>query len=1094
MLRKFLFFIALCLCTCTYNLVSAQITTGTINGIAKDESGQGLTGAAIKAIHIPTGSVYSTISKSNGQFTLPNLRVGGPYKITIQYVGFTERSFDDLYINLGSPLKLEAQLQSSTTLLGNVKVTAKSKSAIISSEKNGTSTYISTRQMSSLPTISRSVQDFVRLTPQVTTTKSATDGSNTGISFGGQNNRYNQFAIDGANATDGFGLTSSGTNGGQANLNPISIETIQEMQIVMAPYDVTQGGFTGGGINAVTKSGSNAFHGSVYGQYQSQNFVGKSVKYNDNIIRKSYADFTNSTYGASLGGAIIKNKLFFYANVEQYDKTTPLAYDPTVAGSGSLVRVGTLDSLKSYIQNTYGYNVGNYGAIDNTNKSTSIFARLDWNINEKNKLVFRFNNVNGSNDILSRSASSSVFSNGGYKFTDKNTSVVLELNTTLSSNASNVLRFTYSAIRDKRTSSNPFPSVTIYGTGLNNSTAIYNIGTDLSSMVNGLDQDIFTVTDNFTLYRGKHTITFGTDNMIYNSKNLFLQNYFGTYNYGSTSSYAFSNVTNFIANTGLTKYQVNYSTSVEKGDKAPAALNAGQFSVYGQDVWTPNENFKLTYGLRIDMPVFFNKPSENTDFATAFTGWTTNQMPKTSPLFSPRVGFNWDVKGDATMQLRGGAGLFTGRVPFVWISNQYSNTGIASKSATYPTATIPPVTPAGAGIKFNYDPTSPTLGAFIPGSGSPTNINVVDKNFKFPQVFRANVALDQKLPWWGLIGTVELLYTKTVNNANYQNLNLSANGEGTVALGSTTRPLWTKRINPAYTDVIELTNTDKGYAYSLTAQIQKPFSKGWAGSLAYTYGHSTSLSDLTSSVAYSNWRFAYATNGLNHLDLGNSNFNMRSRIVGYVSKEFKYGKNFATTLTLIYNGQSGQSFSYMYSSTITGDDLTGGTNNTLAYIPANVTEANFVDFTGKTASQQWADFQAFSLNNKFLKDNAGKNAARNGDKMPFENHFDVRLAQDFIIGKHKLQIFFDAINVGNLLNEKWGRSYNIGNQSLTLFSTVTSKSQTKDGVAVTTPTTATPAFTFNLNNFTNVDGVVRPYFVSDFTSRWNSQIGLRYSF
>ena len=1092
---KILLFRTACLMLFVFSLmqisgkVQAQVTSTSISGRITDLKGETLPGATIKALHEPTGTVYSTISSESGQYTLPNLRVGGPYKLTITFIGLVTKEISDVTTTLGSPLSINIALEDASETLSEVVVTG-GKGSLISTSRNGTSMFISPRLMQSAPTINRSVSDFARLTPQANTAGS-------GVSFGGQNNRYNQFTIDGANATDGFGLGSTGTNGGQAGVNPISIETIQEMQIVLSPYDVTQGGFTGGGINAVTKSGANAFHGSVYGQMQNEGFVGKSPAYNDVVTRNKYPDFNNKTYGASLSGPIIKNKLFFFINAEKFVKSTPLAFDPTISGSGSFANADTLRALRNFITETYGYDPGGYGAINNENKSTSLFARLDWNINEKNTLTLRHNYVDGSNDIRSRTANSVVFENAGYKFLSKSNSTVLELNSSFSSNASNVLRFTYNTIRDKR-ESNFFPSLTINNyDAATQRTITYNLGSDASSQVNGLNQDIFTITDNFTLYKGKHTLTFGTNNEFFSSENLFLQNFYGTYLYGASNNTNATNIANFRANRGLTNYSVGYSTSADPNDKAQADLSAAQFSVYGQDVWSMKPNFKLTYGLRVDLPVFFKKPAENAAFSAdpTFTSFdvSTSQMPKATPLFSPRVGFNWDVKNDATTQIRGGAGLFTGRVPFVWISNQMSNTGVTNLG--YTTAAAADL----AKIPFKFDPADAHAGAYIPATASKpiSVINVIDKNFKFPQVFRANLAVDQKLGIWGLIGSLEGIFTKTVNNANYRNINISENGEGTVKLGPTTRPLWTKRTSTGYSDVLLLTNTSKGYSYSGTAQIQKPYSRGWSGSVAYTYGRSTSITDLTSSVAFSNWRFAYATNGLNHLDIANSNFDLGSRIVGSISKEFKYAKNLATNFTLIYIGQSGQRFSYVYSRTITGDDIQGsasGAGNTLVYLPTSQADGNFVDIrNGATASQQWADFQAFTKANKSLSENMGTNSKRNDARTPFEHHFDFRISQDFILGKNKLQVFYDILNVGNFINKTWGRAYTVANQSVTLLTVVNSGAQTQDGKAITA-TTANPALQFNVNNFTDIKGTRRPYAVSDFSSRWQSQIGVRYSF
>jgi hypothetical protein len=1081
--------------------MKAQVTTGTITGNVTSNDGKGLSGASIVATLEATGSVYKTVSKANGLYNIPNLRVGGPYVVVVTYVGYNAETYKDLYVTLGNPLVINPILSTNAQVLDAVKVTSVGGGkGVINSQRNGTSTNISARLVQSLPTINRNVQDFARLTPQVKAGNNGNDGSGSGLSFAGQSNRYNQFSIDGANASDAFGLGSSGTNGGQANVNPISIEAVQELQIVLSPYDVTQGGFTGGGINAVTKSGTNKFHGSVYGNYQNESFVGKNSPYNPSITRAKYGDFKNQTFGASLGGAIIKNKLFFFASYERFEKSTPLGFDPTIAGSGSNVNKDTLQAIKDFMQKTYGYDLGSYGAISNKNQSNSVFGRIDWNISDKHKLTLRHNYVDGSNDIRSRSANVALFENTGYQFTTNSNSTVVELNSTFSSSSSNVLRVTYNRIRDERISQQA-PNLFISNFDGTRSIS-YNLGSDFSSAANSLDQDIVSVTDNYTLYRGKHNFTFGTSNEFFKSGNVFLQGFYGayTYNKGSNSR---DNLTNWFNNNGvgLTQYQVGYSTA-GRGDRASANLKSAQFSVYGQDVWSPSKNFKLTYGIRFDLPVVYTKPAENPAFNAAFAalGVKTNQTPDRKLMYSPRVGFNWDVMGDQKLQLRGGVGMFTGRVPFVWVSNQLSNTGIATKNITLTAAQA-----TAAGVRYVFNPSDPQLGAYIPAASSnaATAINVIDKNFKFPQVFRANLAADRKLGA-GFVATVELLFTKNINNANYTNLNISENGESTVALGPTVRPYWSiANVNPSYLQVIKLDNTSKGYSVNATAQIQKTFKKGLSGSLAYTFGTASSLNDIPSSVALSNWRGVTTVNGLNKLPLSTSNFDMGSRVTGFISKEFKYAGHFATTVTLFYTGQTGQRTSYVYAAlatkNITGDDAS---STSLIYIPANFSEANFVDITGgKTASQQWADYQAFAASNKYFTKHAGENASRNGDKLPFENHFDIRIAQDFLLKGQKLQVFVDVINVGALIDKNGGRAYGSGTTpdglfplTTTIFTPVTGTTLKRDGVAVPAATANNPAFNFNVGNFTNIGGTPRPYNVNNFTSRWNSQIGVRYSF
>jgi len=1063
-MRKFLLLFLILFTAC---YAFAQETTGGITGTIKDSKGP-LPGATVVATHVPSGSVYSTVSRSDGEYTLPNLKVGGPYSIKVTFVGYNTRVIDDITISLGESSKLDILLDDNTKLLNEVVVSG-SKSAVISPENVGTSTSVNQRTIQDLPTISRSFQDFARLTPQAISLRGATDSSPLGISFAGQSSKYNQFTVDGAKANDVFGLSTSGTNGGLAGVNPIPLESIQSLQILLSPYDVTQGRFVGGGVNAVTKSGTNELHGSAYDYIQNQNFIGKSV-----TTGLKYADFSDKTFGASLGGPIVKNKLFFFANVERTEDTNPIAYDPTQSGSGSKFDPTVLQSLRNYVETLSGgaYDPGSFGAINKTVSSTSAFARLDWNIDDKNKLTLRNSYVEGNNFVISRSPTAITFDNSGYTLQNHTNSTVLELNSQISDHSSNVFRTTYNYINDVRNTA-AFPSISIQDGSLT-----YNLGGDYSSAANSLAQKDFNIVDNFTLYKGKHTITFGTDDEFYQSRNIFLQNYYGDYTYKS--------VTQFESGALPSSYAVGYATA-GGGSKAPAVMKVGQMSAYGQDVWAINNNFRLTYGLRIDVPVFFNSPADNVAFnssslATA-NGVATNKTPKSDPLFSPRVGFNYDVNGDGTTQLRGGAGIFTGQVPFVWVSNQYTNNGVASIKYTTNTPT------QGAG-SFAYNPNAAQLGAYIPGSfkSAPTEIDVTDPNFKFPQQLRANLAVDHKFPG-GLVGTLEALYSKKINDILYENLNVGPQ-VGDVTLGNTTRPYYGfARANSSYSDVVELTNTNKGYSYDFTAQLKKQFTDGWSAMAAYTFGHSYSVNDGTSSTAISNWRYAYNTNGLNNLDESNSNYDPGSRIIGYVSKTFAYvDKRISTTIGIVYNGQTGERFSYLYSENINGDDVSSKTANAdLVYIPTNASQ--FVAFTRTvngatqtvTPAQQFADLQAFLADNKSLQKYVGENTPRNGFTLPWENHFDVKIAQNFYVYKqHKLSIGLDLLNAGNLLDKNWGRAYTTTNQDYNLFNVATQS--------------ANPTFTFDNTKLNTVDGHLRAYSIDDYNSRWRGQLDLRYSF
>ncbi|MDN5287480.1 MAG: hypothetical protein JWR38_3754 [Mucilaginibacter sp.] len=1084
-MRKHLLLFFIGLITASFSF--AQVTTSSITGIIKDAKGV-LPGATVVATHVPSGSVYSTVSRATGQFTIPNMRVGGPYTLKITFVGYNPKTINDLVLNLGEPLKVDITLDDLSKNLSEVVITGQKKGAVISPERNGTSTNVSQRQLTSLPTLSRSIQDFTRFTPQAIASTSNADGSPAGISFSGQNNRYNQFTIDGASASDAFGLSSSGTNGGQTTTNPIPFESIQEVQVLLSPYDVTQGGFTGGGINAVTKSGTNDYHGSAYYVFGNQGFVGD----HGNTDTK-YPTFNTKTFGASLGGAIVKNKLFFFVNGERLTSSNPLAFDPSQAGSGSKFNVATLQSISDNLKSRFNYDPGSFTDINRTTKQTSIFGRLDWNIDSKNKLTVRHSYSDASNYNISRSPTSITFANSGYYMKNTTNSTVAELNSSFSNNSSNVLRVTYNNISDRRETS-PFPNVQIVQDGLT-----YNIGADFSSSANSLKQNNITLTDNYTIYKDNHTITVGTDNQLFNTNNVFLQAYTGAYSYNKTTA-GFDNIAAFKdPNSVPNAYTLNYST---KGgnDKAPSIMHVAQFSVYGQDVWSIKPEFKLTYGVRIDMPVYFNSPAANDAFnsSSSFGGIQNNQRPKSKLLFSPRAGFNWDINGEGVTQLRGGAGIFTGKVPLVWISNQYGGSGVTTIRYAPNGAAVP------AAVHLNYDPSARLGGAYVPAANNPpaTEVDVTDPNFKVPQIFRANLAIDHKLPFWGLIGTIEGLYTKNINNILYKNLN-TAPVAGDVTIGNSTRPWYNfARVDSKFTDVLELTNTSKGYSYNITGQLQKPFSDGWTGMVAYTYGASYSLNDGTSSVALSNWRYAYNTNGLNNLDESRSNYDPGNRIIGYVSKKFTYAhKRMATTIGIVYTGQSGQPFSYTYSKNINGDDVTGRTGNNnanLVYVPSAqelndpngytkyklvdlTTTSNGVSTVTRTAAQQWGDLKSFIEGNADLKKNEGKVMPRNATRTPWENHFDLKINQDFfLVNQHRLQVSMDILNVGNLIDKNSGRSYGTSNQDVSLFTVVSQ--------------TTTPTFTFNQANMNSIKGKYQPYFVNDFLSRWRAQLTFRYSF
>ena len=1055
-------------------ITNAQVTTSSITGVVKSDKGEPLEGATISAIHTPSGTTYSTLSRKGGNFTIPNMRVGGPYTITVTYVGYQQQEYKDINLELGEATKLTPTLVNSAESLLDVTVVAR-KNSLISKNLTGTSVSVSRTEMDLLPTITRNINDFARLSPIAQVRNNSVDGSPMGISFGGQSTRYNQFSIDGANSTDIFGLSSNGTNGGQAGINPIPFDAISQLQVILAPYDVTQGGFTGGGMNAVTRSGTNTLHGSVYGFLQNQNLVGKSITTNT-----KYATFSNYQYGARLGGAIIKDKLFYFVNYEGLNRTQPMSIQPGGPDGISQIDPAVATKLGNYVKDTYGYDPGSVNGINTTRESNSVFARIDWNINAKNKLMIRDNYVNGNNSLFgnSDSKSSMTFGNGGYTFNSKTNSIVLELNSNISSSASNMLRFTYTTIRDFRTVGSPFPSVTISDNG-----ATYRFGNDYSSQANSLNQNIGTLTDNYSIYAGKHTITIGTDNLIYTTKNVFLQ--------GVNGDYTFSSLAGFESDTSqkvMTQYQTTYSND-PKNPLGAASIKMGQFSLYAQDAFNVKDNFKLTYGLRADLPVFFNDPVSNTAFNISDiaikNGVNNSQPPKSRVLLSPRLGFNWDVHHNAQTQIRGGVGLFTGRVPMVWVSNQYSNTGVATTKYTAKAADI-----IANNITFN--PGHPYQGT--PTTTPPSEVDVTNKKFEAPRTLRANLALDQKLPW-GVIATIEGVYTKTIKDILYQDLNL-APATSVLDLGNgVTRPFYNSlRNSPDYTNVLYLTNTGQGYSYNVYIRFVKSFVKGWTGSVAYSLGHSYGMNDGTSSTALSNYRYAYNINGLNNLDLARNNNDQGSRVTLMLAKKFTYGK-FASNLGLFYTGQSGQTLTYVFYGDLNGDDgstvakysTAGGAD--IMFLPTSA--ASFKDITDKngnitsSAQDQFTAFQTYMNSNSYLKSHEGKNLSRNGTRLPWENHVDFKFAEEYnIAGSHKITLSVDILNVGHLISKDWGKAYYASNQELQPLNVA---GFTQAG------NTVTPLYTFNpsfgLDNYTK-----KPWSYSDYLSRWSMQVGLRYSF
>lgn len=1043
--------------------VNAQVTTSSMSGKVVDEQNEPVIGATVYAVHEPSGTSYGAVTNIDGRYTIQGMRTGGPYKVQISYVGYQTSVFTGIVLELGNTYTQNATLHPSSELLDEVVVVADAKT------KTGAAKNFSMGSIENTPTVDRNVYDIVKNMPLATLSK------NGGITFVGSNNRYNSFQIDGTVANDVFGLSSGGTNGDQTGANPISMDAIQEIQVVVAPYDVRQSGFTGGGINAITKQGTNETHGSAYTYFNNQNMYGKysAVRnYEKSPLSQQY----DRTYGGTLGGSIIKNKLFYFVSAEGQKNSYPSSVYPGY--TSSYITDATAKQIADQYKNLTGINE-TYGPRDIEQKSFGLLARIDWNISEKHKLAIRYQHNDSFKDVYGSNATNYYFGNSGYRMNNKTNSVVAELNSRLSDKLYNELRVSGTFVRDFRDSEYLGPNVQIKNVlgadGKTNITA--NIGTEYSSGANKLDQDVYSFEDNLSWYLGNHTLTFGTHNEIYKISNLFIQASEGAWYYNSLDLFMQDK-----------PYQFTYKYSdpaLTDGDlKYAPVMKAGQFGFYAQDKWVVSRDFNFTYGLRFDIPVAFNKPTVNDAFNTFAAaqnlGVRVGDVPSAKIMVSPRVGFSWYATEDHRTLIRGGVGIFTGRVPFVWLSNSFNNTGMEQKGTT--------VAPK---IDGNYTNGAPTLGEFAKnpydaaGANGKPDIVTVSKDFKYPQVLRANLAWEQFLPG-NMKMTLEGVYSKTLNNVFFENLALEQNGSVYAVPGveASAAPLYKTRSSDYYS-IVNLKNTNKGYSYALSALLEKHF-KGLDMSASYTFGHSMSVNDGTSSVAYSNWKYNYSrdTNGKN--ELGYSKFDIPHRVMAQVSYTTpKYWNNWmSTSISVIYNGFSGSRYSLTMneSADFNGDGWSG---NSLLYIPtdAELNEMTFVDTKNKvgevtmTAQESREAFKQWIENDSYAKNHRGEYAKRNSNLSNWEHQIDIHVAQTIYNpkGVGKLEFTFDIINFANMLNKKWGANYagtyNLSPLSLTKFTSDADNNRI-------------PNYAYNQATISK----------NDVSSRWHAQVGIRLTF
>lgn len=1008
---------------------SQGVTTGEMSGRVLDSEKKPLIKATITAIHVPSGTKYGAITRADGRFNILGMRVGGPYKVTASYVGYENKVYENVKVNLGTSTTLDFNMAEKGAVSGEIIVTANSDN-VFNSERTGAATTITSSNIQTLPTITRSFSDFTKLTPQ-----------SRGTSFSGQDNRLNNITVDGSYINNSFGL--AGDPGGRTGVAPVSIDALEQIQVNIAPYDVRKGNFVGAGVNMVTKSGTNEFSGTAYYQTRNQDFVGTEAK--ESTFNPG--EFNFDMFGVSLGGPVAKNKLFFFANFESEAYTSPgttyLANNGSQEAGGNITRVlaSDLDQLSSFLKTNFGYETGGYQGYDFETPATRFMIKLDYNLNEKNKLSIRYNHLDSRTDVLMSNSSSLGFGsrrssinalnfvNSNYAILENIRAVSAEWNSVIKDNMINNLIVGYRFHDESREQPTTlFPMVDI----LKDGSTYTSFGTEPFTPNNKLTYSTIQIQDNFSLFLKDHKLLFGVTMEMYESMNVFFPGSQSVYVYNSLEDF-YTDANDYLANPNRTTSPVNlrrfqYRYSNIPGLSEPEQpLEVTYAGFYAQDEWSVTDNIKLTGGIRVDIPIFgdtgYENPAANAlsfrDADGNTVQYETQKLPDASPLFSPRLGFNWDLMGDRSTQIRGGSGIFTGQPAFVWISNQIGNNGMLTGFEQYDNSTERPFNP-------NPDAYKPANITGAPAASYELALTVPD--FKFPQVWRSNFAVDQKLPF-DLIGSLEFIYSKDVNGVNYINANLPASSSNYV--GEDTRARWTEgnRINSNVSNAIVLNNQNEGYSWNFAATLEKPMSKGLYGKIGYAYGETKNTVDA-GSIASGSWFNNPISNDPNNPEASYSAYSPDNRVFAALSYRLEYFNFGATTISLFFDSYNLGRSSYVYSGDLNGD---GGTSNDLIYIPNNKSEMRFEEYTinaGKetektfTVEQQQNAWESYIEQDEYLSENRGSYAERNGVLLPMVSRLDFNITQEFftnIFGKRNaFEVRLDILNFTNLLNKDWG--------------------------------------------------------------------------
>lgn len=1091
----------------------AQVTTSSMSGKVTEADGQPAVGATVLATHTPSGSQFYAIVDGSGNYRIPNMRAGGPYTITVNLLGFGENTVEGIELKLAENYVYNVKLTEEAMSLNELVVSADGASSSMRSERAGATTSLNMQRMNDIPVVSRSLNNFVKMTPQSSNTGS-------GPQIGGGTYRQNNFTIDGAAMNNAFGIGESMPAQG----SPVSMDALEQISINVTPFDVRQTGFLGGAMNATTRSGDNTYRASVYSYYYNEKFRGDKTKNGTLTLN----DEKNLVYGARVGGPIIKDKLFFFLSAEAEDVTSPgtswIASDANHKYDSKLgvtrPSTTTMDAISKYLSDKYGYSTGAYQGYSAKSPAFKFLGRLDWNINKNHKINVRYNitksktpsnpststsgladrkTLTGYRAPRSTNATALFFENARYYQETNYSSFAGELNSRFLNGAlTNLLRVTYSHQDEPRsTEGGEFPFVDL---GVNG-TFYTSFGTELFSYGNLRDVKTLNITDELTYSINKHFITFGLQYENNKTKNGFQRFGAGYYAYNfATEDDLMAAINNGTLLDNPYQYAITHSWKSDFSQAFPE-FKFNQFSIYLQDEVTFSDRFKLQAGIRFEIPSYpklntYNEAVAKTQFKENNGNggyYDTSTMPSTSLMVSPRVGFNWDLFGNRDVIVRGGSGFFTGRLPFVWIVAQAGDSGVlqTTYTATKGSSKVVPNFYANRldALKQIYPNGTSAASAALPNS-----FTIMADDLKMPQTWKSSLGVDFKLPL-GLVGSVEGIYNYDIQPVTIENVALKDPSMSNIPNYADNRLIWDS-YNNVYAKgtygAYLLKNADKnGYYYSVTAKLEKPYWKGFYGMIAYTYSNGKSLNDGYGDQAYSAWQSAYTVNGNNFQNLGYASYIMPHRLIANISYSKEYGKHFRTGISLFYEGGPQGKISYTYTTNVVGD---GGANN-LIYVPASKDELTFKDYTYTdaddnkqtyTAAAQAEDFWNFINNNKYLKTRKGKYAERNGLVYPWVNQFDLKITQDFFIQckngmRNTLQVGLDIKNVGNLLNKNWG------NKKSATVNQILKQTNTR-----TAGGTTAPVYNFQRNG----TEVLKDAFVNTFgtSSTYLMQLSVRYMF